>query len=82
MDISEVKRAMVLRQTVRYNETDYTVDGCTLKYDHKGQGWYYLLELLDRTGNSIMTVPMQYVAVVSDKNTGYEGTIEKRYERR
>ena len=67
MELSEVKRAMLLRQTVRYNETDYTGDGCTLKYDRKGQGWYYLLELLDHTGNSIMTVPMQYVAAVSEQ---------------
>ncbi len=67
MELSEVKRAMLLRQTVQYDGMNYVVDGCTLKYDRKGQGWYYLLELLDRTGNSIMAVPMQYVAAVSEQ---------------
>lgn len=82
MELSEVKRAMLLRQTVQYDGMNYVVDGCTLKYDRKGGVWYYLLDLLDCTGNSVMTVPIQYVAVVSDKNTGCEGTIGKRYERR
>ena len=64
MKLPEVKRVMALRLTVLWNGMEYTVSGCTLKYDRKGCNWYYLLELLDkRTGHSVMVVPMEDVAV-------------------
>ena len=64
MKLPEVKRVMSLRLTVLWNGMEYTVSGCTLKYDRKGCNWYYLLELLDkRTGHSVMVVPMEDVVV-------------------
>ena len=64
MKLPEVKRVMALRLTVLWNGMEYTVSGCTLKYDRKGGDWYYLLELLDkRTGHSVMVVPMEDVVV-------------------
>ena len=64
MKLPEVKRVMSLRLTVLWKNMEYTVTGCTLKYDRKGCNWYYLLELLDkRTGYSVMTVPMEDVVV-------------------
>ena len=64
MKLPEVKRVMALRLTVLWNGMEYTVSGCTLKYDRKGCNWYYLLELLDkRTGHSVMVVPMEDVVV-------------------
>ena len=64
MKLPEVKRVMSLRLTVLWNGMEYTVTGCTLKYDRKGCNWYYLLELLDkRTGHSVMVVPMEDVVV-------------------
>ena len=64
MRLPEVKRVMSLRLTVLWNDMEYTVSGCTLKYDRKGCNWYYLLELLDkRTGHSVMVVPMEDVVV-------------------
>ena len=64
MKLPEVKRVMSLRLTVLWNDMEYTVSGCTLKYDRKGCNWYYLLELLDkRTGHSVMVVPMEDVVV-------------------
>lgn len=64
MKLPEVKRVMSLRLTVLWNGMEYSVSGCTLKYDRKGGNWYYLLELLDkRTQHSVMVVPMEDVAV-------------------
>ena len=64
MKLPEVKRVMSLRLPVLWNGMEYTVSGCTLKYDRKGCNWYYLLELLDkRTGHSVMVVPMEDVVV-------------------
>ena len=64
MKLAEVKRVMSLRLPVLWNGMEYTVSGCTLKYDRKGGNWYYLLELLDkRTGHSVMVVPMEDVEV-------------------
>lgn len=64
MKLAEVKRVMSLRLTVLWNGMEYTVSGCTLKYDCKGCNWYYLLELLDkRTGHSVTVVPMEDVVV-------------------
>ena len=69
MKLPEVKRVMALRLTVLWKDMEYTVTGCTLKYDRKGCNWYYLLELLDkRTGHSVMVVPMDDV-VVAEKST-------------
>ena len=69
MKLPEVKRVMSLRLTVLWNGMEYSVSGCTLKYDRKGCNWYYLLELLDkRTGYSVMVVPMEDVAV-AEKST-------------
>lgn len=66
MKLPEVKRVMSLRLPVLWNDMEYTVTGCTLKYDRKGGNWYYLLELLDkRTQHSVMVVPMEDVAVKS-----------------
>ena len=66
MKLPEVKRVMSLRLTVLWNGMEYTVSGCTLKFDRKGGNWYYLLELLDkRTQHSVMVVPMEDVAVKS-----------------
>ena len=63
MKLPEVKRVMSLRLPVRWNGMEYTVTGCTLKFDRKGCNWYYLLELLDkRTGHSVMVVPMEDVS--------------------
>lgn len=70
MKLAEVKRVMSLRLTVLWKNMEYTVTGCTLKYDRKGGNWYYLLELLDkRTGYSVMVVPMEDVAVSDDART-------------
>ena len=64
MKLPEVKRVMSLRLPVLWNGMEYSVSGCTLKYDRKGGNWYYLLELLDkRTQHSVMVVPMEDVAV-------------------
>lgn len=64
MKLPEVKRVMSLRLPVLWNGMEYSVSGCTLKYDRKGGNWYYLLELLDkRTHHSVMVVPMEDVAV-------------------
>ena len=64
MKLPEVKRVMSLRLPVLWNGMEYSVSGCTLKYDRKGCNWYYLLELLDkRTGHSVMVVPMEDVVV-------------------
>lgn len=64
MKLTDVKRAMSLRLTVLWKNMEYTVTGCTLKFDRKGGNWYYLLELLDkRTGHSLMVVPMEDVEV-------------------
>ena len=64
MKLAEVKRVMSLRLPVLWNGMEYTVSGCTRKYDRKGCNWYYLLELLDkRTGHSVMVVPMEDVVV-------------------
>ena len=64
MKLPEVKRVMSLRLTVLWNDMEYTVTGCTLKYDRKGCNWYYLLELLDkRTEHSVMVVPIEDVVV-------------------
>ena len=69
MKLPEVKRVMSLRLTVLWNGMEYTVSGCTLKYDRKGCNWYYLLELLDkRTGHSVMVVPMEDV-IIAEKST-------------
>lgn len=69
MKLPEVKRVMSLRLPVLWNGMEYTVTGCTLKFDRKGGNWYYLLELLDkRTGYSVMTVPMEDVAI-AEKST-------------
>lgn len=69
MKLAEVKRVMSLQLTVLWNDMEYTVSGCTLKYDRKGCNWYYLLELLDkRTGHSVMVVPMEDV-VIAEKST-------------
>ena len=66
MKLPEVKRVMSLRLPVLWNGMEYSVSGCTLKYDRKGGNWYYLLELLDkRTQHSVMVVPMEDVAVKS-----------------
>ena len=66
MKLPEVKRVMALRLPVLWNGMEYTVSGCTLKYDRKGGNWYYLLELLDMTTyHSVMVVPMEDVAVKS-----------------
>ena len=64
MKLPEVKRVMSLRLTVLWNGMEYSVSGCTLKYDRKGGNWYYLLELLDkRTQHSVMVVPMEDVTI-------------------
>lgn len=64
MKLPEVKRVMSLRLPVLWNGMEYSVSGCTLKYDRKGGNWYYLLELLDkRTQHSVMVVPMEDVAL-------------------
>ncbi len=69
MKLPEVKRVMSLRLTVLWKNMEYTVTGCTLKFDRKGGNWYYLLELLDkRTGHSVMVVPMEDVAI-AEKST-------------
>ena len=66
MKLPEVKRVMSLRLPVLWNGMEYSVSGCTLKYDRKGGNWYYLLELLDMTTyHSVMVVPMEDVAVKS-----------------
>ena len=66
MKLPEVKRVMSLRLTVLWNGMEYSVTGCTLKFDRKGGNWYYLLELLDmRTQHSLMVVPMEDVEVKS-----------------
>ena len=63
MKLPEVKRVMSLRLPVLWNGMEYSVSGCTLKYDRKGGNWYYLLELLDkRTQHSVMVVPMEDVS--------------------
>ena len=64
MKLPEVKRVMSLRLPVLWNGMEYSVSGCTLKYDRKGCNWYYLLELLDkRTEHSVMVVPIEDVVV-------------------
>ena len=64
MKLPEVKRVMALRLPVLWNGMEYTVSGCTLKYDRKGGNWYYLLELLDMTTyHSVMVVPMEDVTI-------------------
>ena len=64
MKLPEVKRVMSLRLPVLWNGMEYSVSGCTLKYDRKGGNWYYLLELLDkRTEHSVMVVPIEDVVV-------------------
>ena len=64
MELRDVKPVMSLRLTVLWKNMEYTVTGCTLKFDRKSGNWYYLLELLDkRTGYSVMVVPMEDVAV-------------------
>ena len=69
MKLAEVKRVMSLRLTVLWKNMEYTVTGCTLKYDRKGCNWYYLLELLDkRTQHSVMVVPMEDV-IIAEKST-------------
>ncbi len=69
MKLPEVKRVMSLRLTVLWNGMEYSVSGCTLKYDRKGGNWYYLLELLDkRTQHSVMVVPMEDVTI-AEKST-------------
>ena len=69
MKLPDVKRVMSLRHTVLWNGMEYSVSGCTLKYDRKGGNWYYLLELLDkRTGHSVMVVPMEDVTI-AEKST-------------
>ena len=69
MKLPEVKRVMSLRLLVLWNGMEYSVSGCTFKYDRKGGNWYYLLELLDkRTGHSVMTVPMEDV-IIAEKST-------------
>lgn len=64
MELSEVKRAIILQTVVRYDGMSYTVSGCTLKFNRKNGEWYYLLELKDLKANSVTVVPMQYVAVL------------------
>lgn len=69
MKLPEVKRVMSLRLPVLWNGMEYSVSGCTLKYDRKGGNWYYLLELLDkRTQHSVMVVPMEDV-IIAEKST-------------
>ena len=69
MKLPEVKRVMSLRLPVLWNGKEYSVSGCTLKYDRKGGNWYYLLELLDkRTQHSVMVVPMEDVTI-AEKST-------------
>ena len=69
MKLPEVKRVMSLRLPVLWKNMEYTVTGCTLKFDRKGGNWYYLLELLDkRTGHSVMVVPMEDVTI-AEKST-------------
>lgn len=69
MKLPEVKRVMSLRLPVLWNGMEYSVSGCTLKYDRKGGNWYYLLELLDkRTQHSAMVVPMEGV-IIAEKST-------------
>ena len=64
MKLPEVKRVMSLRLPVRWKNMEYTVTGCTLRFDRKGGNWYYLLELLDkRTEHSVMVVPIEDVVV-------------------
>ena len=54
---------------VLWKNMEYTVTGCTLKFDRKGGNWYYLLELLDkRAGHSVMVVPMEDVTI-AEKST-------------
>lgn len=64
MELSEVKRAMILQSVVRYNGMSYTVGGCTMKFNRKDGEWYYLLELKDLQANSVMVVPMKYVTLL------------------
>ena len=69
MKLPEVKRVMSLRLTVLWNDMEYTVTGCTIKYDRKNNRFYYLLELLDMTAyHSVMVVPMEDVAI-AEKST-------------
>ena len=69
MKLQEVKRVMSLRLPVLWKNMEYTVTGCTLKFDRKGCNWYYLLELLDkRTGHSVMVVPMEDVSAALTEN--------------
>ena len=64
MELRDVKPVMAQGLTVIWQDMPYTVSGCTIKYDSKGARFYYLLELLDqRTGHSLMVVPMEDVDV-------------------
>ena len=47
MELSEVKRAMILSTIVQYDGMKYKINGCTLKYNQSDSSWYYLLELKD-----------------------------------
>lgn len=65
MELSEVKRAMILGAVVQYDGIKYKVNSCILKYNRADSSWYYLLDLKDLKANSILTVPMKNVTVLS-----------------
>ena len=68
MELSEVKRAMILSTIVQYDGMKYKINGCTLKYNQSDSSWYYLLELKDLKANSIMIVPMKNVTALPESS--------------
>lgn len=68
MELKEVKGVMASKKHIVYGETEYDyVNSCILKFDKKAKKWYYLLELMDYCLHSVTVVPMEDVAIVTDK---------------
>lgn len=65
MELSEVKKAAALRQTVEYEGVQYYVTACIMRLEN--QQWTYYLELHDMEANSVTVAPIGKVKIVCEQ---------------